>query len=85
MDLNLKDKIAVVTGASKGIGLAVVKAFAREGARVVAGSRSTPAELAAVRDAYGAAGAGTKNHLTRVSSFRSGSVRQQNHPATSIC
>ncbi len=52
MDLNLEDKIAVVTGASKGIGLAVVKALAREGARVVAGSRTTSAELAAVRDGH---------------------------------
>jgi NAD(P)-dependent dehydrogenase (short-subunit alcohol dehydrogenase family) len=52
MDLNLKDKIAVVTGASKGIGLAIVKALAHEGARVVAGSRTTSAELAAVRDAH---------------------------------
>src|SRR4029077_20831509 len=45
MDLSLKDKVAVVTGASKGIGLAVVKALGREGAHVVAGSRTTPAEL----------------------------------------
>ena len=52
MDLNLKDKIAVVTGASKGIGLSVAKALAREGARVVAGSRSTSAELTTLRDAY---------------------------------
>jgi NAD(P)-dependent dehydrogenase (short-subunit alcohol dehydrogenase family) len=46
MNLNLKDKIAVVTGASKGIGLAVVTALVREDARVVVGSRITPAELA---------------------------------------
>src|SRR5262249_16418110 len=39
MDLQLKGKVAVVTGASKGIGLAVVKALIAEGARVVAGAR----------------------------------------------
>src|SRR5205807_7722583 len=41
MDLQLADKIAVVTGANKGIGLAVTNALVDEGAFVVAGSRST--------------------------------------------
>jgi NAD(P)-dependent dehydrogenase (short-subunit alcohol dehydrogenase family) len=40
MDLRLTGKTAVVTGASKGIGLAVVKALAAEGVRVTAGARS---------------------------------------------
>jgi len=40
MDLGLSEKVAVVTGASKGIGLAVVQALAGEGARVVAGARN---------------------------------------------
>ena len=40
VDLNLNDKVAVVTGASKGIGFAVVQALAAEGATVVAGARS---------------------------------------------
>jgi NAD(P)-dependent dehydrogenase (short-subunit alcohol dehydrogenase family) len=43
MDLNLAGKVAVVTGASKGIGLAVTRALADEGARVIAGARSTEA------------------------------------------
>jgi NAD(P)-dependent dehydrogenase (short-subunit alcohol dehydrogenase family) len=41
MDLELTDKVAVVTGANKGIGLAITKALVAEGAYVVAGSRST--------------------------------------------
>ena len=36
----------MVTGASKGIGLAVTRRFVQEGARVVAGSRSVTPELA---------------------------------------
>jgi len=39
VDLELKGKVAVVTGASKGIGLAVTKALVTEGARVIAGAR----------------------------------------------
>jgi NAD(P)-dependent dehydrogenase (short-subunit alcohol dehydrogenase family) len=40
MDLLLRGKVAVVTGAGKGIGLAITKALSDEGAYVVAGSRT---------------------------------------------
>jgi NAD(P)-dependent dehydrogenase (short-subunit alcohol dehydrogenase family) len=44
MELGLEDSVAVVTGASRGIGLAVVRALAFEGVRVIAGARrSSPA------------------------------------------
>jgi NAD(P)-dependent dehydrogenase (short-subunit alcohol dehydrogenase family) len=45
MDLQLTDKIMIVTGASKGIGLATVARLVEEGARVVAVSRRRTPEL----------------------------------------
>ena len=45
MDLDLAGKTAVVTGGSKGIGLAVVRALLAEGARVVTGSRTITADV----------------------------------------
>ncbi|MEV5963615.1 SDR family oxidoreductase [Kribbella sp. NPDC051952] len=49
MDLQLSGKTAVVTGASKGIGLACVEALAREGATVIGISRDA-ANLAKAQD-----------------------------------
>jgi len=40
MDLNLRGKTALVTGGSKGIGLACVRAFVEEGCRVHLASRN---------------------------------------------
>ena len=56
MDLNLKGKVVIVTGGSKGIGLACARAFLAEGGRVAIVSRS-PANLdAALRDLAAPAG-----------------------------
>lgn len=43
MDLELEGKVAIVTGASRGLGRAAVKALVAEGVRVVAAARSADA------------------------------------------
>jgi NAD(P)-dependent dehydrogenase (short-subunit alcohol dehydrogenase family) len=51
MDMHLEDKVVVVTGASKGIGLAVSQAFVAAGAHVIAGARHNTPELQALEAA----------------------------------
>jgi NAD(P)-dependent dehydrogenase (short-subunit alcohol dehydrogenase family) len=50
MDLGLNGKRALVTGASKGIGLAIAEGLVREGVMVVTGSRDTSVELDQLND-----------------------------------
>jgi NAD(P)-dependent dehydrogenase (short-subunit alcohol dehydrogenase family) len=53
MELQLSGKVAVVTGASKGIGLAVAAALAGEGVSVVAGARTAGPELTGLAERAG--------------------------------
>jgi NAD(P)-dependent dehydrogenase (short-subunit alcohol dehydrogenase family) len=55
MDLNLTGRVVLVTGGSKGIGLACAEAFAKEGARVAISSRSAE-NLASAESALRAKG-----------------------------
>lgn len=50
MDMRLTDKVAIVTGASKGLGSAVARAFVEEGMKVVAAARGDGAHVDLARE-----------------------------------
>ena len=54
MDLGLNGRAAIVTGASRGIGLAVTRSLVAEGVHVTAGARKSSAELAELARTDGA-------------------------------
>jgi len=55
MDLKLTDKIALISGSTKGIGLAIAIGLAREGARVIVNGRSPKAVAEAQEQVHRAA------------------------------
>src|ERR1700761_8682527 len=66
MDLRLAGKVALITGSSRGIGLATAHAFAAEGCRLMLSARSADA-LSAAEDALRAGGASVAGTVADVS------------------
>jgi 3-oxoacyl-[acyl-carrier protein] reductase len=67
MDLRLRGKVALVTGSSRGIGLATAKAFAAEGCRVMLSARSAE-QLREMEEASRETGAEVAAHAADVGS-----------------
>lgn len=68
MDLDLKDKVAVITGGSVGIGLAIAHGLAQEGAHLALCARAEPRVIETARaltDRYGVKAIGIKADVSR--------------------
>src|ERR1700721_4131304 len=66
MDLNMAGNVALVTGSSRGIGLATAKAFAAEGCRLMLSARS-PEHLSEAEAELSRSGAEVTAHAADVS------------------
>ena len=85
MDLGLKGKVAMVAGASRGLGFAVAQALASEGAIVSISSRSESAiQAAAARLGGQTLGDGGRRQVRR-RDISAGQARRSSDSAASIC
>ena len=84
MDLQLKGKIALVSGSTAGIGHAIATSLAREGARVIVNGRTPKAVDAAVAAMKSAAGGDVMGFAGDLSSASVAEKLVQQHPQVDV-
>ncbi|HEY7985314.1 MAG TPA: SDR family oxidoreductase [Methylophilaceae bacterium] len=84
MDLKLKDKLALVSGSTAGIGLAIADALAREGARVIINGRTQKAVDDAVANLKAATGGNVEGYAGDLSTAPVAEALAKKYPNVEI-
>lgn len=84
MDLQLKDRLALVSGSTAGIGFAIAEALAREGARVVVNGRKQSAVDEAIATIHASTGAQVLGFAGDLSTAAAAESLVQRHPDIEI-
>ena len=84
MDLNLKGRLALVSGSTAGIGLAISTALAREGARVIVNGRSQSSVAGVAAQLTSATGADVQGFAGDLSTAAAAEQLAARHPDVAI-
>jgi len=84
VDLKLKDKLALVSGSTAGIGFAIARALAGEGARVIVNGRTQPAVDAAVASLRSDTGAEVEGFAGDLTTAAAAEALFAQHPGVEI-
>ena len=84
MDMKLKDRLALVSGSTAGIGYAIAMGLAREGAKVIVNGRTQAAVDAAVAAIKAATGSDTRGFAGDLSTAEAAEALVRENPDIEI-